>query len=38
MIVVLDAGEIVEQGHHEALLAKEGRYAMLYNMQFRDAA
>ncbi|MAL00999.1 MAG: lipid A export permease/ATP-binding protein MsbA [Alcaligenaceae bacterium] len=37
MIVVLDAGEIVEQGHHEALLAKEGRYAMLYNMQFRDA-
>ncbi len=38
MIVVLDAGEIVEQGHHEALLAKEGRYAMLYNMQFRDVA
>jgi len=38
MIVVLDAGEIVEQGHHEALLAQEGRYAMLYNMQFRDAA
>ncbi|MAK56388.1 MAG: lipid A export permease/ATP-binding protein MsbA [Pusillimonas sp.] len=37
MIVVLDGGEIVEQGHHEALLAKEGRYAMLYNMQFRDA-
>lgn len=36
MIVVLDAGEIVEQGHHDALLAKEGRYAMLYNMQFRD--
>ncbi|SCZ67767.1 lipid A export permease/ATP-binding protein MsbA [Thiohalomonas denitrificans] len=35
-IVVLENGRIIESGHHEALLDKEGRYAALYNMQFQD--
>ena len=34
-IVVLDHGRIVEQGTHEALLARRGRYYNLYTMQFR---
>lgn len=33
-IVVLDNGEIVEQGSHEELLAKRGRYYLLYTMQW----
>ncbi|CAM4129801.1 lipid A export permease/ATP-binding protein MsbA [Bordetella tumulicola] len=35
-IVVLDAGQIVEQGAHAELLAAQGLYASLYNMQFRN--
>jgi subfamily B ATP-binding cassette protein MsbA len=35
-IVVLDAGRIVETGTHAQLLAKNGHYAMLHRMQFRD--
>lgn len=35
-IVVLDQGEIVEQGRHEELLEHDGIYAGLYRMQFRD--
>ncbi|OZI42107.1 lipid A export permease/ATP-binding protein MsbA [Bordetella genomosp. 5] len=35
-IVVLDNGQIVEQGPHEELLAANGLYASLYNMQFRE--
>lgn len=32
-ILVLDAGEIVERGTHEALLQNEGLYASLWHMQ-----
>ncbi|MEP6800791.1 MAG: ABC transporter ATP-binding protein [Acidobacteriota bacterium] len=33
-ILVVEAGEIVERGGHEALLARGGRYADLYNRQY----
>jgi ATP-binding cassette subfamily B protein len=34
LILVMDKGDIVEQGTHEALLAAGGFYARLYNSQF----
>jgi len=34
-ILVIVNGEIVEEGTHESLLAKEGEYFKLYNMQFK---
>lgn len=34
LILVLNHGDIVEQGNHEQLLAKNGFYAELYNSQF----
>ncbi len=36
-IAVISAGKIVEQGTHEALLAQNGMYADLYQLQFRAA-
>ena len=33
-ILVLEAGEILEQGTHEELLAREGRYRDLYDRQY----
>jgi len=36
MIAVLDDGAIRERGTHEELLARNGIYARLYEMQFRD--
>ncbi len=35
-ILVLNQGEIIEQGNHESLLAADGFYANLYNSQFRE--
>lgn len=35
-IVVLEAGEVVEQGKHEELLAREGRYAQLWHRQLNE--
>ena len=37
-IVVLEQGEIVETGTHDALLAREGRYAQLWYRQQADEA
>ena len=34
LILVMNNGDIVEQGNHEELLAKGGFYANLYNSQF----
>lgn len=38
LILVMNEGDIVEQGNHEELLAKEGFYAKLYNSQFEKSA
>ncbi len=36
LILVIQHGDIVEQGTHESLLAKKGVYEQLYNSQFAD--
>ena len=38
MILVMKDGDIIEQGNHEELLARNGFYAQLYNSQFEEAA
>lgn len=35
-IIVIMNGEIIEEGNHEYLLAKNGEYARLYQLQFKD--
>jgi ATP-binding cassette subfamily B multidrug efflux pump len=37
LILVMEAGSIVEQGTHASLLARGGAYAALYNAQFAGA-
>ena len=32
-IIVIHEGEIVERGNHESLLASNGQYASLFNLQ-----
>ena len=36
IILVMKDGNIIEQGNHEELLAKNGFYAELYNSQFAN--
>ncbi len=36
VILVMNAGRIIEQGNHEELLSKNGFYANLYNSQFAN--
>lgn len=35
-IIVVDEGEVVEQGNHAELLEKDGRYAFYYNLQLAN--
>jgi ABC-type multidrug transport system fused ATPase/permease subunit len=35
-IIVLDHGRIVERGSHRELLARDGTYRSIYNVQYRD--
>jgi ATP-binding cassette subfamily B protein len=37
LILVMEAGQVVEQGTHDELLAAEGAYARLYAAQFTQA-
>ena len=37
VILVMQNGDIVEQGSHEELIEKDGVYAKLYNSQFEQA-
>ena len=38
LILVMNHGDIVEQGSHEELLEKGGFYAELYNSQFEEVS
>ncbi len=37
LILVMNKGRVIEQGTHDALLAKNGFYAALYNSQFNNS-
>ncbi len=37
-IIVLDEGEIVEQGNHASLMARNGQYAAMYRREMEQAA
>lgn len=37
-IIIMDKGEIIEQGTHEDLLAKGGLYSELWHLQFTDVS
>jgi ABC-type multidrug transport system fused ATPase/permease subunit len=38
LVLVMDQGQIVERGTHDALIAQGGLYADLYRRQFRDTS
>ncbi|MEK9849188.1 MAG: ATP-binding cassette domain-containing protein, partial [Candidatus Puniceispirillum sp.] len=38
LILVMDEGQIVEQGHHQSLIKKGGLYAKLCQLQFFEGA
>jgi ABC-type multidrug transport system ATPase subunit len=35
-VIVLDRGEIVERGTHDELIARQGPYRRIYDVQMRD--
>ncbi len=35
-ILVMDGGQVVEDGTHDVLMAEDGRYAMLYKLHYRQ--
>ncbi len=35
-ILVMDQGQIVERGVHDELIARDGIYRQIYDMQLRD--
>tara|TARA_B100000780_G_scaffold249361_1_gene195016 strand:- start:231 stop:740 length:510 start_codon:yes stop_codon:yes gene_type:complete len=35
-IIVLEAGRIIEQGNHQELLAQNGHYKKLFDLQFKE--
>jgi ABC-type multidrug transport system fused ATPase/permease subunit len=35
-IVVIENGQVIEQGNHRELLNNEGAYSVLYNSQFKN--
>jgi len=37
VILVMDKGEIIEQGSHQELLQRDGAYAKLHHMQFKES-
>ncbi|MDF0605917.1 lipid A export permease/ATP-binding protein MsbA [Neisseriaceae bacterium TC5R-5] len=37
-IVVMHEGEVVEEGSHQQLIVRNGRYARLYSLQFSESA
>jgi ATP-binding cassette, subfamily B, bacterial MsbA len=37
-IIVMHEGKIVEEGNHSGLIARDGHYAALHRMQFRDSS
>lgn len=37
LILVMDGGEVIEQGTHTQLLARNGAYAQLHRLQFSDS-
>ena len=37
-IIVMHEGKIVEEGNHSGLIARDGHYAALHRMQFRDTS
>jgi subfamily B ATP-binding cassette protein MsbA len=38
IIVVIDKGEVAEQGTHAELLARQGAYAQLYDSELADTS